>query len=116
MTPRQTHNTPAAKAERERRKLRDRLTVREHQFTTAVKSLKKIIEFRSAHLSVFETEVHELQREALQCLLAMENEQRGPKKLVPAAMRRPLLAPLRPEVLWQPLYDYQTVPRSDDET
>lgn len=69
--------SPNPAKEREIHKLKERLSLRERQFASAVKALKKIVEFRSAHCSVFETEVHQLQREAILCLCELEEIQRG---------------------------------------
>lgn len=69
-------STNSAK-EREIHKLKERLSVRERQFAAAVKALKKIVEFRSAHCSVFQTEVHHLQRDAILALCELEEIQRG---------------------------------------
>jgi hypothetical protein len=101
--------TPPPKT-REQHKLKLRLALRERQFQKAVRALKDIIEFKSAHLSVFETEVHELQRTALQCLCECESLQSGkPLRAIPIGGRdaRAVQAQLRarfPGALFRPLY------------
>lgn len=70
---------PRGVREGARQKLRTILHMRERQFALAVASLKRIVQFESAHLSIFETEVHQLQRIAVQGLCDMEELQRGKK-------------------------------------
>lgn len=93
---------PRRNAELDR--LRKLLSVREKQFQVACQGLKNIVQFESAHLSVFETEVHTLQARALNTLVEMENAQRDTKRrLVTPALRRKVPKVLQ-EVPWQPLY------------
>jgi len=66
-----------SRPDKEHTKLKTRTALRERQFQIAVRALKNIVEFQSAHLSVFESEVHELQRTALDALCLMETLQRG---------------------------------------
>lgn len=68
--------------DKELERIRAVLSVREKQFQCACRVLKHLVEFRSAHLSVFESEVHELQQLALGALCEMENLQGG-RKLAP---------------------------------
>lgn len=101
--------TPPAKSRQDSR-TKVLLSVRERQFAIGVRTLKSIVEFKSAHLSVFQTEVHELQRQALQGLLGMENVQRD-KPLLPAAFKRRNL----PKVWLNSLYGRFASPGAQDD-
>lgn len=73
MKPRNGKTAP----QRDLHRLKAQLSARERQFAIALKALKKIVEFESAHLSIFETEVFFVQSVAREALMAMHDLQLG---------------------------------------
>lgn len=66
-----------SRPDKELTKLKARLILRERQFGLLCTALKAIVRFESAHLSVFESEVSELQRMACNGLVLAEQAQLG---------------------------------------
>lgn len=94
--------------DRELHRLKAQLSARERQFAIALKALKKIVEFESAHLSVFETEVHYLQDMARRALMEMHALQMGKGLKLPIGTSRQLKVWRKlinpPEPRFAPLY------------
>jgi len=65
------------KKERERTRLSGRLSIRERQVHLAARGFKEVLRFKSAHQSVFATEVQQLQRVALKALVEMAEVETG---------------------------------------
>lgn len=66
-------------ADRDLHRMKVQLSMRERQFALVLSALKKIVQFNSAHSSVFQTEVHYLQMIALSGLTEAHELQTGKK-------------------------------------
>ena len=76
------------KKEREKTRLSGRLSIRERQLRLAIRRLKHILQFESAHQSVFATEAQQLQRLALRALVEMAEVESGKKGRVQTVLSK----------------------------